>query len=982
MGLLGNPSDASSRQVGQRVLDAVDVADFGYWEFDAKTREVYLSDGACALFGLPRGTQGGFELLGTLVSEKELQKVHASTESCLKTGKDYHVFFKIRRKDDGALRWVESRGKREVDGQTGEPLLLYGTFQDITTTMVAQRRLEDTQGVLRLVRNLQQHLLRLHERGEFLQKICQEVTLLEKVKSVWIISKIGDEKLQWASYGIDKKLHEMMQAKLEEGKLPACYEKEFKTFIEYKKDSTQCSGCVLKLETSDDVNFSVGLWYEGEHYGMMGVVLHPGEEENAYIRELFFWLGKDIAFVLKRVAFVEKVKALEKLHTSMFNSALSGAFIHDLDGQLIDINPALERLHEAPKEEILKHNVANFYLKAHEAIAKKHFETLMKEGHIYVKTPLRTVKGKEFYAEIYSSLIDIDGKKFVQGMLHDITDSYEAEKKMHQHEAISLSTQEGICITDAAVQITYVNESFSAITGYALEELKGCNPSVLKSGRHDKAFYKSMWENLKSKGVWQGEIWNRRKTGEIYPEFMTIRKIEDAIGRVEGYVAVFSDLSVKKRNERKINFLGTHDPLTKLPNRQSTEEKLNHLIGNTSFEGSCIVVMSIDIDAFKNINDSFGHSFGDQLLIALVKRVQSLVGHRTAMGRLSADEFVLFEKVDSFEESVHRVKTLLDELQKPFEIDDKQISITVSIGASLAPVDGKDAGILIRNADTARYKVKQEGKNNYTFFKDEMTRLSYERVLMINALREAISKEDFTLFYQPLQALDTGKIVGVEALLRWESKDFGAVSPLKFIPLAEETKLIVPLGEWVIKKVCQQLALWKNNEAKKELTIAINVSGVQLYHGDLVAMLQEHLNHFKVDARLLKLEITESTIMSAPEKIVSTLEKIKSMGIALSIDDFGTGYSSLARLKKLPIDVLKVDRSFTVDIPQDQDACALARSILSIAKQMSLGIIVEGVETKEQRAFYEKEKGCILQGYFLAKPMSAEALEEWLKNHV
>ena len=982
MGSLDNSLGTSSRQANQRVLDAVDEADFGYWEFDAKTRKVYLSDGACALFGLPKGTQGSFELLSTFVSEKELQKVHASTEACLKTGKDYHVFFKIRRKDDGALRWVESRGKREVDGQTGEPLLLYGTLQDITTTMVVQRKLEDAQGILRLARNIHQHVLHIQERKKLLEKICKEVTLLEKVKSVWIITKIGDEKQQWASYGIDKKLHEMMQAKLEEGKLPACYEKEFKTFIEYKKDSTQCSGCVLKLETSDDVNFSVGLWYEGEHYGMMGVVLHPSEQEDAYTRELFFWLGKDIAFALKRVAFIEKANALEKLHTSMFNSALSGVFVHDLKGQLIDINPALERLHDAPKEEILKHNVASFYLKDHEAMAKKHFETLMQEGHIHVKTPLRTVKGKEFYAEIYSSLISIDGKQFVQGALHDITDSYEAEKKMRQHEAISLSTKEGICITDAAVKITYVNESFSAITGYMPKELEGRNPSVLKSGRHDKEFYKKMWEDLGAKGVWQGEIWNRRKSGQIYPEFIIIRRLKDAIGRVEGYVAVFSDLSMKKLNQRKIDFLSTHDPLTMLPNRQNIEEKLDHLLKNSDLESGYILVMSADIDGFKNINDSFGHSVGDKLLIAFVKRVQSLLGYRASIGRLSADQFVVFKKVDSFESSGHKIKTMLDELQKPFEIEDKQISITVSIGASLAPTDGRSGALLIKNADTARHKVKQEGRSGYTFFKDEMTRLSYERVLMINALREAIEKEDFTLFYQPLQELNSGKIVGVEGLLRWESEAFGSVAPAKFIPLVEETKLIVPLGAWVINEACRQLALWKENPLTKALTLAINISGVQLYHCDLFKILQHAVHTFKIDPHLLKLEITESTMMNASNETVGLLQKIKNMGIALSIDDFGTGYSSLARLKKLPVDVLKVDRSFTVDIPQDQDACMLAKSILSIAKQMRLGVIVEGVETKEQRAFYKKEKDCVLQGYFLAKPMPIEALEEWLKNHV
>jgi diguanylate cyclase (GGDEF)-like protein/PAS domain S-box-containing protein len=959
-----------------------DMARLGYWELDAKTRVMYWSETACDMLGLPREAQGDTDLLRTCLPEKEFQRFNAAVQACLATGEELHAVYKVRPPSGGTLRSVECRARRKTDTVSGEPVVVYGTLQDITQHLFVERQMEDIRGLLHVIRSVDQLVLRIQDKDVLLEKICKAVTSMHNIKAVWIILAKGDGQYRLYAHGLDKNSHKIMQENVEKGCLPPCYQEGLDSPVSYQKDMEQCNRCFMKTAPSMDKNFSVELRYEEKHYGMMGVVTHLKREEDPYASQLFAELGKDIAFSLRRVAFIEHANRVEKLHTSMFNSTKNGVFVHDLAGNIIDVNPAAERLNDASKAEILKHNAADFYLEGHEAMAREHFALLEKNGHAHIKTPLRTVKGKEFYAEIFSSLVEIEGKTLVHGTLRDITDAYEADKKMRQHHAIALSTKEGICITDASVNITYVNESFTAITGYSLDELKGHNPSALKSGRHDKAFYQKMWKCLEEEGVWQGEIWNRRKTGQIFPEYITMRKIEDATGRVEGYVAVFNDLSVKKLNQRKIDFLSTHDPLTKLPNRQNAKEKLDHLISNTNFETHAILIASLDIDHFKTINDSFGHALGDKLLVALAKRVQALTGYRATLGRLGADEFVLFQRVASFEEAMHKIQALLEEMQKPFEIEDKQISITLSVGASMAPEDAKNAGTLIKNADTARHKVKQEGKHHYTFYKDEMTRLSYERVLMTNALREAIENEDFTLFYQPLQALDSGKIVGVEALLRWESKAFGTVSPVTFIPLAEETKLIVPLGTWVIDTACRQLAAWKEEPTKKALSVAINISGVQLYHSNLVAILQRALARFKVDARLLKLEITESTIMGATEETVDSLKAIKAMGISLSIDDFGTGYSSLSRLKKLPVDVLKVDKSFTVDVPHSKEACVLSKSILSIAKQMGLGIVVEGIETKEQRAFYENERGCVLQGYYLAKPMPISVLEAWLEQQV
>jgi len=963
----------------KRALEAYSMLPLGYWELDAKSMKIELSNKACDIIGVPHGTQGDMELLGTLLSQKDFQKFKNSINKCLKTGKECHLAYKILRQKDAPDRWVECHAKREIDPQTGESISIYGTIQDITKNIHIDRQMQDVRSLLRILRNVNKLLLKAKNSHEFLDDICKEIGTLEAIKGVWIIPSYTN-KHKWHSYGFGKKHHKIMLQNVKSGLLPECYKDQDTTIVPYGKNPQRCEECIVKKTLSLETDFSTGLWCDGKHYGRMGFITHYNEKDDPYISELLIQLGKDIAFSLKKFKFIENSKVIEKLHAAIFDSALSGIFIHDDQGQLIDVNPAIERLNDAPKEEILKQKVCDFYPKGHEGLAKSHYNILMRDGYLHAKTLLQTIKGKEFYAEVFLSLVEIDGKKLVQGMLNDITDLHEADKQMRQYEAIALSTKEGICVTDANARIEYVNDSFSTITGYSLDELKGCNPSALKSGKHDRVFYKQMWESIANEGIWQGEIWNRKKTGQIYPEYITIRKIEDSLGRIEGYIAVFSDLSVKKLNQRKIDFLSTHDPLTKLPNRQNTKEKLDHLIANTNFDNKHILVISLDIDNFKTINDSFGHSLGDKLLIAFVKRIEGITNHRATIGRLSADEFVLFQKVSSFEKSVHEIKILLDELQKSFEIEDKKINITVSMGASLAPDDGMNGEILIKNADIAMRKVKEEGKNNYTFYKDEMTRLSYERILMINALKVAIDNEDFELYYQPLQNLDSDKIIGFEALIRWKTEDLGVVAPSKFIPLAEETRLILPLGRWVIKEACRQLALWRDDQLKKEFTIAINISSVQLYHSNLTLILEKYISHFKINPHLLKIEITESTIMNITNEIASTLEKIKNMGISLSIDDFGTGYSSLSRLKKLPVDTLKVDRSFTIDIPQSKDACTLSKSILSIAKQMGLHIIVEGIETKEQMEFYKNEKGCILQGYYLAKPMPLYRLEKWLLN--
>ena len=563
----------------------------------------------------------------------------------------------------------------------------------------------------------------------------------------------------------------------------------------------------------------------------------------------------------------------------------------------------------------------------------------------------------------------------------DISQRRRSEENLRLAAKVFENTQEGVMITDGEGRILSVNKAFSAITGFAEEEALGRNPSLLNSGRHDTEFYQTMWAELNGKGAWQGEIWNRSKTGEVYPEWLSISTVHDDWGRVANYVGVFSDISQIKHSEAQLEYLAHHDPLTDLPNRSLFQARLGHAIHVARRHEQRIGLLFLDMDGFKNINDSLGHPSGDELLQAVARRMTENLRAVDTLARLGGDEFViLLENLRDTREAAIVAQNVLTLLMKPFQLAaGHEVFIGASIGISLFPDDADDATQLVRNADAALYQAKAQGRNTYRFYTEALTRSANERLHMESSLRRALENGEFVLHYQPQVRLRDGRLIGAEALVRWQPPGEALIPPGQFIPLAEETGLIRPLGEWVLRTACAQFRAWRD-AGLPALSLAVNLSTRQFEQRDLAARVGEILRETGYPADHLELEITESAIMAQGEQASDTLDQLKRLGAALSIDDFGTGYSSLAYLKRFAVDKLKIDQSFIRDIPHNPNDQEIAATIVAMARNLNLHVLAEGVETDEQLAFLRLHGCDAFQGYLFSPPLPADAFEQLLRG--
>ncbi|MBA4093338.1 MAG: hypothetical protein C0489_04550 [Candidatus Accumulibacter sp.] len=540
------------------------------------------------------------------------------------------------------------------------------------------------------------------------------------------------------------------------------------------------------------------------------------------------------------------------------------------------------------------------------------------------------------------------------------------------------SGTEAMLITDPASRIIEVNDTFTRITGYTRDEAVGQTPRLLNSGHHDAAFYRAMWESLTRTGAWAGEIWNRRKDGSVYPEWLSITAAHDENGQITNYVSAFSDISERKAYEVRLRHLAEYDPLTKLPNRTLLRDRLTHAIGLAARKGGKIAVLFLDLDRFKNINDSLGHAIGDQMLIEAARRLRSAVRGSDTVSRLGGDEFVLLlTELETPDHAAHVAEKLLQVVAEPFSLEGHELNVTPSIGIALFPEDGADPDALLKNADTAMYHAKENGRNNFQFFAPAMNVRVSEHLALENSLRQALTRNELALHYQPQFDLASGRLIGYEALMRWHSPTLGTVPPGKFIPIAEESGLIQPLGQWALNEACRQNAQWRADGLPVQ-PVAVNLSAVQFRHGNIVALIEQALRNSGLPPALLEVEVTESVLMEDIEQVAQTLQRIKRLGITLAIDDFGTGYSSLSYLKRIRFDKLKIDRSFINGLPDAADNAALTVAIIGMAANLGLGTIAEGVETEAQRDFLRRHGCRQVQGYLYARPLDAAALAERL----
>jgi len=553
--------------------------------------------------------------------------------------------------------------------------------------------------------------------------------------------------------------------------------------------------------------------------------------------------------------------------------------------------------------------------------------------------------------------------------------SYSDELIQKVFETIS----EGIMITDPKKKIINVNPAFEFVTGYKKEEVVGHSPAILQSGIHDSDFYKSMWNELYSKGEWQGEICNRRKTGDVYPEWLSIMEVRNEQGEVTNYCGVFSDLTEQKDVEDELEKRAMTDSLTGVSNRFAYTERMKVLLESSSTRLYQHAVLFLDLDRFKQINDTLGHAVGDNLLVEVVQRIQSLLKNKDILARYGGDEFVItLTNIHHPREAVHLAEMIIQLLEQPFKVEDQNLYVSTSIGISIYPHDGDDTEVLLTKADKAMYFAKQNGRGQFSFYFDELQTDSKRVLLLDNELRKAIENDSFELHYQPKVSVTTGAIVGVEALVRWQNEKLGFVSPGEFIPYAEETGLIIPISECIINRACQDYLKLKSKNIKN-MPIALNISSIHFHQSNFIESIMQILERNNCPAHYFEIELTERTVMNSEKETIRKLVLLKQLGFKLSIDDFGTGYSSLSYLVQFPLNYLKIDRSFIQHICSLDDKQAVVDAIIQMAHRLHMKVIAEGVEQREQVQLLRK-MGCdMIQGYYYSKPLPLDEFIEFLE---
>ncbi len=601
----------------------------------------------------------------------------------------------------------------------------------------------------------------------------------------------------------------------------------------------------------------------------------------------------------------------------------------------------------------------------------------------YEATGLRK-DGSTFPASIRGRMMHYKGRNVRVTSMRDISGQKQAEADL-RIAAIAFESQEGMLVTDANSAILRVNNAFTRITGYTDEETIGKNPRLLSSGRQDVNFYAAMWKSINNIGSWEGEIWNRRKNGEIYPEYLVITAVKDPGGSVTNYVATFNDITVSKAAADEIENLAFYDHLTGLPNRRLLVDRLKQALASSARSGREGALLFIDLDNFKTLNDTLGHDIGDLLLQQVAQRLESCVREGDTVARLGGDEFVVMledlsgQSVEAAAQTEAIGEKILAALNQPYQLASVAYHNSPSIGAVLFTDHQQSLDELLKQADIAMYQAKKAGRNTLRFFDSQMQDTVNARAVLEGQLRKALEDRQFHLYYQ-IQVGSSRRPAGAEALIRWLHPERGLVSPAQFIPLAEETGLILPIGQWVLETACAQIKAWQQDVLTRDLVLAVNVSAKQFHQAEFVAKVQDAVQRHAINPMRLTLELTESLLLDNIEDIIATMNALKEIGVRFSLDDFGTGYSSLQYLKRLPLDQLKIDQSFVRNLASDNSDKAIVRTIIAMAHSLNLKVIAEGVETEEQRQIL-LNKGCThYQGYLFGKPVPIELFEKQIKR--
>lgn len=675
--------------------------------------------------------------------------------------------------------------------------------------------------------------------------------------------------------------------------------------------------------------------------------------------------------------FFQKLQGEERYRQAN-DAALDAIVLINDNNEVSSWNPAAQKLFLYSSDEVLGHPIDQLFIQSGDADESRMAGKDVQTGTL-VEARARRKNGSAVPVEMSYSSFRIRGKKYEFRFIRDISERKQAEASLNKLSLAVEQSPNSVVITDLDGNIEYTNQAFTKVTGYSAGEVMGKNPRILQSGKTPAATFSDMWLHLTRGDTWNGELINRRKDGSEYIESTVCSPVRQEDGHITNYLAIKTDITEQKQAEARIERLAHFDQLTGLPNRSQLNDRLKYALSIAQRNDKSLTVMLLDIDHFKNINDTLGYEIGDQVLIEMAERLSGVLRDEDTVSRQSGDEFILVLPDAGVDGATCVAIKLMELLSTPFQFDQNELIITPSIGIAIYPNDGNDLDTLTQNAETAMYRAKKEGRNNFCFFMQEMQTHSARTLQLSNALHHALTRNELQLHYQPQVSAGDGHIVGAEALLRWRHPVLGNISPAEFIPIAENGGQIIQIGEWVIRTACKQLKDWMD-DGLPPMIMAVNLSAIQFHQANITERIISILDEMQLPHEYLEVELTEAVAMDDPVAAIAVMDKLHEQGIRMSIDDFGTGYSSLSYLKKFKVYKLKIDQSFVRDITEDSDDKAIVTAIINLAHSLSMQTIAEGVETIGQLSFLRLQGCDEMQGYYFSKPLPAEQFAAYVKE--